>query len=104
MKLDSKNEPVADRLRRILDAHFSPTALEIHDESARHAGHAGARPGGDSHFRIRIVSAGFAGMNRVARHRAVYAALEAEMKNTIHALALEALTPDDVQARISKSD
>ncbi|MDE2029429.1 MAG: BolA family transcriptional regulator [Alphaproteobacteria bacterium] len=84
------------RLHRILTESFAPAGLEIEDESARHAGHAGARPGGETHYRVKIVSTAFEGQNRVARHRAVYAALAGEMQEGgIHALALETLTPEE---------
>ena len=68
-----------DRLRARLTERFAPVRLEIIDESARHAGHAGARPGGETHFRVTIVSAAFAGQNRVARQRAVYGVLAEEL-------------------------
>lgn len=84
-----------DRLRRRLTAAFAPVRLDIVDESARHAGHAGARPGGETHFRVTIVSAAFSGQSRVARQRAVYAVLATELANQVHALSLTALTPDE---------
>lgn len=82
-----------DRIRERLDV-LSPLALDIEDESALHAGHAGARSGG-GHFRLRIVSADFAGHNRLSRHRMVYAAMGEMMQNDIHALAIQALTPEE---------
>lgn len=84
------------RLERIRErlAALSPLALEIEDESALHAGHAGARSGG-GHFRVRIVSAAFAGHGRLARHRMVYAAMGDMMQSDIHALAIHALTPEE---------
>ena len=88
---------VGNSLRLKLEAAFSPVLLEIEDESARHAGHAGAREGGESHFRVRIVSAGFAGLSRVERQRRVYAALSREFAKGLHALALTTLTPDEVR-------
>jgi BolA protein len=84
-----------DRLRRRLTDAFAPSRLDIVDESHRHAGHAGARPGGETHFRITIAAASFAGLNRVARQRAVYAVLADELAGGIHALSLTALTPDE---------
>jgi BolA protein len=86
---------VAARLRRTLETAFQPAELLIVDESARHAGHAGARAGGESHFRIRIISAAFAGLSRVERQRRVYAALADEIADGLHALALTTLTPDE---------
>lgn len=81
---------IEQRLRQALD----PQALEVVDDSARHAGHAGARDG-RGHFNVRIVSAAFAGMRPLARHRAVYAALGELMSSDIHALGVQALTPEE---------
>jgi BolA family transcriptional regulator, general stress-responsive regulator len=86
---------MADRLRAKLAAALRPSSLSIADESARHAGHAGAREGGETHFRIRIVSAEFAGLSRVERQRRVYAAVAEEISDGVHALALMTLTPDE---------
>ncbi len=72
-----------------LQAAFAPTALEIVNESHKHAGHAGHDGSGASHFRVRIVAPGFADMSRIERHRAVHAALGPEITGRIHALALE---------------
>lgn len=77
------------RLAETLNASFAPSALEVIDESAGHAGHAGAAPGGQTHYRVRMTSAAFAGQNRVARQRAVMAALKAEFDTGLHALAME---------------
>jgi BolA family transcriptional regulator, general stress-responsive regulator len=85
---------VADRIRTKLDA-LRPVRLAIADDSHRHAGHAGARARGESHFRIEIVSAAFAGQNRVARQRIVYGLLAEELAGPIHALQLSALTPEE---------
>ncbi len=74
---------------------LNPDHIEIEDESARHAGHAGARSGG-GHYKLTIVSAAFAGENAVGRHRRIYAALGDLMSNRIHALAINALTPDEL--------
>ncbi len=76
-------------------ALLSPEALEIVDDSALHAGHAGARDGG-GHFRLRIVSHAFSGLGTLARHRLVYAALDELMPTRIHALSITALCPEDV--------
>ena len=84
---------MADTMRRKLTVAFHPDTLEIEDESARHAGHAGAAPGGETHFRVRIVSAAFEGVGRVERQRRVYAVLAAELKSRVHALSLSTLTP-----------
>ncbi len=72
---------------------LQPTLLELDDDSAAHAGHAGARSG--AHFNLRITSARFAGMSRIARHRLVYDALRSWMDEGVHALAIDARTPDD---------
>jgi len=85
----------ADRIREKLTAALAPQALEVEDESARHHGHAGAQPGGETHFNVRVVSTKFSGLSRVARQRLVYAALADEMKAQIHALALVTLTPGE---------
>lgn len=82
------------RMRAALEAAFAPVALEIVDDSHRHAGHAGARDG-RGHFSVRIVSHAFAGMPALARHRAVYAALGGMMSTDIHALSVQALSPRD---------
>lgn len=86
---------VADTLRDKLTAAFAPQRLQIVDESHRHAGHAGARPEGETHFNVEIVSAAFAGRSRVERQRLVYVTLAEEMRGRVHALALKTLTPDE---------
>lgn len=86
-----------DRLNKIrarLIETFSPLECQLEDESARHAGHAGAASGG-GHFRLRIVSAHFEGQNRIGRHRLVYDSLQEMMHSDIHALAITALTPSE---------
>ncbi|MBI3453448.1 MAG: BolA family transcriptional regulator, partial [Rhodospirillales bacterium] len=83
---------VADIIRRKLTAALTPERLDITDDSHRHAGHAGARPGGESHFTVEIVASAFGGRSRVDRQRLVYGALQEEMKERIHALALVTLT------------
>lgn len=80
---------VAEEIRVRLDAAFEPRALMIEDESEQHRGHAGFREGGESHFRVAIASERFAPMSRVERHRAVHAALGADLVGRIHALALK---------------
>ena len=86
---------VADSIRRKLTAALSPTRLDIVDDSHRHAGHAGARSEGESHFTVTIVAAAFAGQSRVARQRTVYGLLAAELKSDIHALSLVTQTPEE---------
>jgi BolA protein len=84
----------SERIEGLLRAAFAPVELEVSDESHKHRGHAGAA-GGAGHFRVRLVSARFAGVSRVARHRLVYDALAAEMGPEIHALALELAAPGE---------
>ena len=86
---------VAKALRAKLENAFAPASLEIVDESARHAGHAGARPEGETHFRVRIVSDAFAGVSRVERQRKVYAVLAEELAGRVHALTLVTLAPGE---------
>lgn len=76
-------------IRAKLEAAFHPTALEIINESHAHSGHAGHDGSGESHFRVKIAAPAFADMSRIARHRAVHAALGPEITGRIHALALE---------------
>ncbi|MGS0754232.1 BolA family protein [Roseateles sp. GG27B] len=78
------------RLRQALD----PLSLAVQDDSAQHAGHAGAREGG--HYSVTLVSARFTGLNRVARHRLVYHSMAELMQQGIHALAIDARAPDEV--------
>ncbi|MEI9888353.1 MAG: BolA family protein [Rhizomicrobium sp.] len=88
---------VADTIRRKLTESFAPAELVVEDDSAKHAGHSGARPGGQTHFSVRLVSESFAGQSRVERQRRVYAALAELLKpDGIHALALTTLTPAEV--------
>ena len=75
-------------------AVLAPISLDIVDESHQHAGHAGARDGG-GHYALRIVSAQFGGKNMMARHRMIYSALGEMMKREIHALNIQAYTPDE---------
>ena len=88
----------ADRLAAALRAAFSPTRLTVVDDSARHAGHAGARPGGQTHYSVLLVSPAFQGLSRVDRARAVHAALGAEFAGGLHALALTLRTPAEDRA------
>jgi len=84
---------VAETMRRKLTETFRPTRLEIVDDSHKHAGHAGARPEGETHFSVEIVAAAFAGKTRVERQRLVYSVLAAELSDRVHALALQTRTP-----------
>lgn len=86
---------ISEAIRTKLTAAFQPTRLEIEDDSARHAGHSGAREGGESHFNVVIQSQAFAGVNRVARQRKVYHALAEELAGPLHALSVKALAPGE---------
>jgi BolA protein len=83
----------ADRIRAALTEAFRPASLEVVDESERHKGHAGARPGGETHFRVKITADAFHGKSRVEAHRMIYAALTGEIDRGLHALAIEAKAP-----------
>lgn len=80
-------------IEQALHAALAPLALEVSDDSAAHAGHAGAREGG--HFGVRVTSARFNGLSRVARHRLVYDSLRPLIARGIHALAIDARAPDE---------
>lgn len=90
---------VAETITQKLQAAFSPARVEVRDESQLHEGHAGARPGGQSHFRIVIVSPAFEGKTRISRQRAVNAVLKDELAGSVHALAMTTLTPDEAAAQ-----
>ena len=86
-------------MREKLAAAFTPVVLEVNDESARHAGHAGATRDdgshGETHFHVRLVTAAFEGVNRVERQRRVHAALVTELQGPVHALSLSLMTPQE---------
>ena len=86
-----------DEIQRRLHATFLPTQCQLDDESAAHAGHAGAASGG-GHYRLTIVSAVFEGKNRVSRHRLVYDCLFDLMQKDIHALAITAIAPSEASS------
>jgi BolA family transcriptional regulator, general stress-responsive regulator len=86
----STAEVIRERLRSL-----APESLEIFDDSAEHAGQAGAKDSGGGHFQVVIVAAAFAGQSRLARHRLVYDALRDLMPGSIHALAIVALAPEE---------
>ncbi|MBN9557690.1 MAG: BolA family transcriptional regulator [Alphaproteobacteria bacterium] len=85
----------AARIEEKLTAAFQPVTLSVEDESARHAGHAGSRPGGETHFRVHIVSAAFQGLSRVDRQRKIHAVLASELAERVHALTLSVQTPEE---------
>jgi BolA protein len=86
----------AGDIEAALRAALAPTELAVRDDSHLHAGHAGAREG--RHFFVRVISARFHGLSRLARHRLVYDSLQALIPQGIHALAIEARTPDETSA------
>lgn len=86
---------IAEEIRRRIAERLAAEAIEVTDDSAAHAGHGGARPEGETHFSLSVISARFAGLPRVARQRLVYAALGDLMGAPVHALSLRTLTPDE---------
>ena len=86
--------PLMTEIRAALNRELTPTSIEIFDDSARHAGHAGAREGG--HFKVSVVSSVFRGRPQLERHRLVYAAVAPLMSRGIHALNIVAKTPEEV--------
>jgi len=94
---------VSDLIRDKLEAAFTPDLLEIVDDSARHAGHAGARPGGETHFNVVIVTPAFAGLSMVQRQRLIYALLAEELEGRVHALSVRALAPGEAGAEAPRS-
>ena len=86
---------VAETIERKLTEALAPLRLRIVDDSEKHRGHAGYREGGETHFRVEVVSRDFSGLNRVARQRRVYEILAAELEEQVHALQLKTLTPEE---------
>ena len=84
-----------DNIIHKLREAFAPESLDVADESHLHEGHAGHRPGGETHFRLYIVSQAFEGKSRIERHRMINAVLAAELADTVHALAIKAQAPDE---------
>lgn len=84
-----------DSIETKLRTAFAPLRLEVNDDSDQHKGHSGAREGGESHFSVLIVSEAFRGQSRVARQRAVNAALREELSGPVHALSMQTLTPEE---------
>jgi BolA protein len=87
----------ADLIAKKLTEALVPESLKVEDESHRHEGHAGHRPGGETHFRVYIVSQAFAGKSRVECHRMVNAVLSDELKGSVHALAIHAQAPGEAR-------
>jgi BolA family transcriptional regulator, general stress-responsive regulator len=86
---------IEEQITKKLRQAFAPVALEVVNDSHRHAGHAGSPQTGESHFSIKVVSESFAGKSRVERHRMVNEVLAEELKDRIHALAISALAPEE---------
>jgi BolA family transcriptional regulator, general stress-responsive regulator len=95
---DKKHLSRAERIRTRLAGQFAPRALAIEDQSALHAGHAGARPEGETHYRVTLVATAFEGLSRVARQRLVYQALGEEFETGLHALSLDLKTPAEADS------
>ncbi|HEY8051785.1 MAG: BolA family protein [Steroidobacterales bacterium] len=91
--MNARSETVTEQLRAALEQALMPRSLEIIDDSARHAGHAGARAGG--HFRVTLVAEAFRGRSRLERHRLVYDAVAPLLQDRVHALNIIARTPDE---------
>jgi BolA protein len=91
----STRDAIINKLREA----FLPESLDVTDESHLHEGHAGHRPGGETHFRVYIVSPAFEGKSRVERHRMVNATLAAELEGPVHALAIKAQAPGEAADR-----
>lgn len=86
---------IAESIRSKLTEAFAPSRLEVEDDSDRHSGHSGSRPGGESHFNVTIEAQAFAGVAKVARQRMVYRALAIELTGPVHALSVKALAPGE---------
>jgi BolA family transcriptional regulator, general stress-responsive regulator len=86
---------VEDLITRKLTEAFNPESLRVVDESHQHAGHAGHRAGGETHFRVYIVAEAFRGKSRIERHRMINATLSGELAGGVHALAIHAAAPDE---------
>jgi len=91
---------VADAIRAKLTAAFSPQRLDVYDDSEKHHGHAGHREGGETHFRVTVISAAFEGLSRIDRHRRINETLAEELSTRVHALQLTTLTPDEAAKRM----
>ncbi len=86
---------IAHIIEKKLAEAFQPTRLEVVDDSARHAGHAGAQPGGESHFNVVIVASSFEGQSRIQRQRSIHTALSEELAGPVHALSIKAFAPGE---------
>ena len=90
------SQVVVEKITEKITKALKPTQISVEDESHLHAGHAGARPGGQTHFRITVVSDRFSDLSLVKRHRLINEALAEELQGPIHALAIKALSPDEI--------
>lgn len=90
------SQVVVEKITEKITKALEPIQISVKDESHLHAGHAGARPGGQTHFRITVVSARFSNLSLVKRHRLINEALAEELQGPIHALAIKALSPDEI--------
>ncbi len=86
---------IRDRIMGKLQADLAPSDIDLRDESHRHAGHAAARPDGETHFHVRLTSSRFTGMSRLERHRLVHTILKDELSGPVHALSIEAKAPGE---------
>jgi BolA protein len=93
--------PMKDTIAAKLTEAFAPESVNVVDESHQHEGHAGHRPGGESHFRVYIVAEAFRGKSRIERHRMINATLSGELEGSIHALAIHASAPGEPNTRTS---
>lgn len=93
MTPDRNLGPVGQRITKKLSERFAPAALQVIDESHQHAGHSGSHPQGESHFRVVIVAEAFRGKSRVEQHRMVNAALAEDLRERVHALAIQSSSP-----------
>ena len=91
----SADQPVKHTITNKLREAFTPESLDVIDESHLHEGHSGHRPGGETHFRVNIVSSAFKGKSRIERHRMINATLAAELAASVHALAIKAQAPGE---------
>ncbi len=94
--MDNMSQLVVQKITEKITKALNPAQISVEDESHLHAGHAGARPGGETHFRLTVVSDQFSGLSLVKRHRLINEALAEELQGPIHALAIKALSPDEV--------
>ncbi len=98
MTTDKTHLSRAERIKSTLVEQFAPSAITLDDESGKHIGHAGARPKGETHYRLCMVAPVFDGLSRVARQRLVYAALREEFDTGLHALSLDLKTPQEARS------